>query len=164
MGRSILAATCRWIVLVFSLGIATAQTPPPATTSAGAAKSAAQEPPAVVAPLPGKLKGGVHFINPLSARHAFNPLELEIASQNAAGEFTGTFTRLVAFAGAVTCIEFRKVPMSGTYDGKKLVINVRASAKLECPDFTWEFGRGKEHDFEGASADGAERYYFDRAA
>jgi hypothetical protein len=91
---------------------------------------------------------------------------MEIAAQDRAGQFTGTFTRHSQYsgAGAALCSAFAKVPMKGGCDGKTLVSNVRASAKhASCPDFTWEFGRGKEHYFERASADGSERIYFDPA-
>ena len=150
-------------LLAFGFGMALAQTAPlPAPTPAGTGKSPSMGSAAIPA-LPRTLKGGIHFINPIANRHAFNPLEIEIANQDPSGKFTGTFTRFVAFAGAETCVEFRKVPMQGTYDGNKLTLEVRASAKVGCADFTWELGRGKEHDFERTSVDGAERVYFDLA-
>jgi len=160
MSRSVLAVLFGLTALGLSSGAATAQTPSTAaSTSEGAGKSAAQESQAAVPPLPTTLKGGMCFVSSLNARPSFETLELEITDQDRAGQFTGTFTRHSQYsgAGAALSFAFAKVPMKGGYDGKTLVLKVRASARhASCPDFNWEFSRGKDPYFERASADGSE--------
>ena len=55
-----------------------------------------------------------------------------------------------------------KLPMTGNYDGKKIVFTVKGSNNdPSCKDYTLTFFRGKDHYFEREAPDGSWKMYFD---
>jgi hypothetical protein len=116
--------------------------------------------------LPASLKGYLTTRNPQNNQEISNKVEMQILSQDSDGKITGTFTRYVKFPGRIEnrCVEADKLPMEGTYNGEKLVVTVKTSAKASfCQDTTLTFSRDKEHYLVRAGPDGISFWHFDAA-
>ncbi len=127
-----------------------------ATESSPASKAA-------IPTLPTELKGETTGIDPRTLNSYSNTRELQITSQEG-GKITGTYTRWmrVPSAPAILCIKADKLPMTGTYDGEKIVLAVKGSLNNPvCTDYSVSFVRGKEHYFERKSPDGKTVWYLD---
>jgi hypothetical protein len=140
-------------------GVATAQTAPESKSKmpADAAKAAA---------LPTNFKGEwIGIFNPQTQKQQAQAVEMHVSS-NENGRITGTYTRWVNFPGSPEnlCWKADKLPLSGTYDGQRLAVTVKASNNSPaCKDLSMTFTRGKDHYFERQATDGKWRMYLDPA-
>lgn len=94
-----------------------------------------------------------------------NTTELEITSQDDDGEITGFYTR--SFGAYAThpdnmCYVADRLPMTGRYNGKKIVLSTQGSRNGRgCQDYASTLFRGKDHYFDYRSNDGNTSRYFD---
>jgi len=140
-------------IIAFIYLCATAAAAQPAATSTG-------EP---IPALPAKLSGALEAMT-TEAKPMTDSLEVQITSQGPDGRVVALFTRHVRYSNPnQQCMRAREVPADGTYDGKKLILNIRYSQSLAiCNDETWIFFRGtKEHYFFTKAKDGRWSLYLD---
>jgi hypothetical protein len=113
--------------------------------------------------LPAKLSG-VLETRTTEGKPVADGLEVQIKSQEPDGRVVALFTRHVRYSNPhQQCMRAREVPADGTYDGRKLILNIRYSQSLAvCNDATWTFFRGtKEHYFFTRATDGRWSMYLD---
>jgi hypothetical protein len=91
----------------------------------------------------------------------------EIATQDDYGNITGFFMQALPRFGTrpeLMCVQAYKLPMTGIYDGRKLVLSIKFGQNGPgCQDRVWTLFRGKDHQLERKAKDGSWYYYYDPA-
>lgn len=116
--------------------------------------------------LPKVLKGRNTFVFSGTGTWISDPLEIEITSQTDSGRVEGKFSLYSQASGRpeVRCYDAQRLPMTGVFDGRALVIRVKQSAKSSlCEDFTWKLDRGQEHYLEWSRQGSNSRIFLDSA-
>ncbi|MEO8302548.1 MAG: hypothetical protein ABI724_00350 [Betaproteobacteria bacterium] len=140
-----------------------AQQPQPPVAPPQAATEPSPANKADIPKLPVGFKGEVSGVNAKNFQYS-NTLELQIVSQDG-GKITGTYSRWMRIQNNPEnlCTKADKLPMTGTYDGEKIVLAVKGSINnpAVCNDYSVTLVRGKDHYFERKSPDGRNVWYLD---